>query len=270
MTISYADARLNTGYPPGRTDYPEQVTKFITFVETYATQMEAGRETPIPEGSITPGNATGTILDNLGNYVTSTLTSNFDGDGLYKFENMASTTGLSWQSGTGPSEYVRRAQFVTMVTAALSPSDIGDSGFNEPFTVPHSQLRVHDTTDNSPDPNGSFGTFEYNFTSFSDNITYKYPANFNVSYLINWASLGTSYYIDLEAPNTPTPVNGDRIRIINLNTKVNQGIQANTAGINGLINETITFGDTYDHVIYDLVFTLSGWLFKHVLIGNGA
>ena len=251
----FSNSRLNTGYPPGRVDYPIQVNKFIDHAEVYATAIENGRAFGSPS-----------ILDTLGSYAKSTLADDINGGGIYKFTGMVAGTGLLYPTPTPPGtptenakqDYVTRGQ---LVAALPSPPSIDDLDFNLPFDVPHSQLRVVNSTD--------FGTFEYNLTTRSDNITYLFPSVFNATYKIDWS--GESIIVfDLEGAGGPTPVNGDRIRIININTLAAHGIRSNSIGINGITNGTITFGLDYDHVIYDLVYTTqSGWLFKHVLIGVG-
>ena len=249
----FSDSRLNTGFPPGRVDYPTQMNKFVDHAELFATAIENGRAFGSPS-----------ILDTLGGYAKSTLADDIDGSGVYKFTGMIAGTGLLYPTTPTPDtptenakkDYVTRGQLVAVLA---SPPSITDTNFNLPFDVPYSQMRVADATD--------FGTFEYNITAHLDNTTYLYPPVFNATYKIDWSTESIVVF-DLEGAGAPTPVNGDRIRIININPGEFYGIRSNSIGINGITNETIYFGSNVVHsglgtlnnttVLYDINANFTG------------
>ena len=223
----YTDIRMNTTWnsnTPGNIDYPDLVNQYIDFMEEYAYQIEISRS------NLSDPNFK--LVNSFEDYAkVAALEENLVGSTSYRFTNM--------QWGLDDQDYTTKKQF----SDKFDIPDVDDQYFNGDFQVDHSQLRVSQDADQQPvPPEGEFGTFEYNtraFTTSSDSDKY-YPAVINVTYLLDWTGKSRTT-IDLDEPNVPTPVPGDRLRFIFINPREFDSIQALSTRINGY-NTKIYFG----------------------------
>lgn len=241
---NYDPVRLDPGplpdtWPPGSVDYPAKLNSFIDLAEATDTEVENAREL---ESSL--------ITNLTTNYATFSLSSNINGLDTYKLTNMVDSAAAQ--------HYATKSE----CDIAIGVSEIDDTGFNNGFTDPDSELFVLDSTD--------FSVFDTDPASITYDGTYNYPASFNATYFLDWNVItGSNIRLDRPAGIIPIPVVGDRLRFIATNTASGDGIQAVQRKIMGLTS-IITYGDTFDFAIYDMVYanTNIGWFFTNVITGN--
>ena len=226
MAIDFTTAKMsNVIWPPaGDVTYPDKYTIFVNLNETAATELINARE---GENSL--------VLNLQNNYLTSTLATNIVGNG-FKFTGMPDGTAASTDYAT-----VSQVQAIAILAGVVLPEvdelNNTSSGYGEVF---HAEFNV-----DVAGAEGTFSSFEYN----SDvtgllGSTIKYPTAFNKTYTYTWGSTPT--LIDLDSVSAPNPNLGDRIRLVNINPREFDGIQASTSLIHGL-SEKITFGAAVYH-----------------------